>query len=142
MTSISIDQEKTDQIEIVHGSDVLTMKKEGSDWKTTDGKKLQADKISGMFSTIEFDKVKGIIDAPGTLVAYGLDKPTLEVRFKENGKELMRLSFGSDSKDPEGISIKTSDSPAVKVVSKDVYDRFNVKVTDLVDSTVSPAPKQ
>src|SRR5206468_12717425 len=42
---------------------------------------------------------------------------------------------------PEGIYIKTTDSPAVKVVSKDLFDRFNVKAEDVVEAPPpSPPP--
>jgi hypothetical protein len=50
------------------------------------------------------------------------------------------VGLGGDSKMPEGIYLKTSDKPAVKVVSKDVFDKFNVKVEDLVE-TEKPAEK-
>jgi hypothetical protein len=35
---------------------------------------------------------------------------------------------------PEGLYLKTSDLPSVKVVSKDVFDKFNVKAEDLVEA--------
>ncbi len=129
-----IDRDKTDQIEIVRGSDTLVIKKDGSDWKSADGKKLQWDKVSGMLNTLEFDKAKDIIDVPKPARAYGLDKPKMEVVFRQGGKEALRLAFGSDSKTPEGVYIGTSASSAVKVVSKDVYDKFNVKAEELVES--------
>jgi hypothetical protein len=37
--------------------------------------------------------------------------------------------------------LKTSDSPAVKVVGKDVFDKFNVKAEELVE-TPPPAEKK
>jgi hypothetical protein len=138
-----VDREKTDQIEIHRGPDVLAIKKDGSDWKSADGKKLQWDKVSGMLNSLEFDKAKDIIDAPKALATYGLDKPRLEVVFKQGMNELGRLSFGTDSKNPEGVYLKTSDSPAVKVVGKDVYDKFNVKLEDLVEpATATPSEKK
>ena len=94
-----------------------------------------------MFNTMEFDKAKDIIDAPKPAVSYGLDKPKLEVVFKQGANEGVRVSFGSDSKSPEGIYLKASSSPAVKVVSKDVYDRFNVKAEDLLETPASAPPK-
>jgi hypothetical protein len=41
---------------------------------------------------------------------------------------------------PEGIYLKTSEGPAVKVVSKDVSDKFNVKADDLVEAPEKPKP--
>ena len=45
----------------------------------------------------------------------------------------MKNSMGNDSQKPDGIYVKTSTSPAVKVVSKDVFDKFNIKTDDLVE---------
>jgi uncharacterized protein DUF4340 len=135
-----IDREKIDKIEIVRGADTITMLKSGSDWKLPDEKKLQWDKVSGMLNALDFEKAKDIIDAPKGLSTYGLDKPKLEVVLRQGSNELARVGLGGDSKMPEGIYLKTSDKPAVKVVSKDVFDKFNIKVEDLVE-TEKPAEK-
>jgi hypothetical protein len=42
---------------------------------------------------------------------------------------------------PEGIYVRTSDSPAVKVVSRDVSDKFNVKAEDLIEAPPPPPEK-
>ncbi len=136
-----LDREKADQIEIRRGTDTLALKKDGSDWKSSDGKKLQWDKVSGMFNTIEFDKAKEIIGSPKTLTAYGLDKPRLEAVFKQGSNELAKIEFGGDSKTPEGIYVKTPNSADVKVVSKDVFDKFNVKLEELLEAA-PPTPAQ
>ena len=88
--------------------------------------KLAFDKVSSFINTLDFDKAKDIIDSPGPVSKYGLDKPKMEVVFKQGANEALRLSFGGDSKTPEGIFVKAA-NPSVKVVGKDVYDRFNVK---------------
>jgi len=136
-----VDREKTDQLEIHRGGDTIVIKKDGADWKSADGKKLQWDKVSGMFNTLEFDKAKDIMDTPKALTTYGLDKPRLEAVFKQGANELVRISFGSDSKSPDGIYVKASNAAAVDVVSKDVYDRFNVNLGDLLETTAA-APKK
>jgi hypothetical protein len=69
---------------------------------------------------------------------YGLDKPKLEVILRQGNNELTRVQFGGDSKMPEGIYIKTADTPAVKVVSKDIFDKFNVKAEDVVEAAPPP----
>ena len=135
-----IDREKIDKIEILRGTDTITMLKSGSDWKLPDEKKLQWDKVSSMLNALDFEKAKDIIDAPKGLSTYDLDKPKLEVVLRQGSNELARVGLGGDSKMPEGIYLKTSDKPAVKVVSKDVFDKFNVKVEDLVE-TEKPAEK-
>jgi hypothetical protein len=42
---------------------------------------------------------------------------------------------------PEGIYLKTSDNPSIKVVSKDVFDKFNVKADDLIEAPQPAAEK-
>jgi len=129
-----IDREKIDRIEIQRGAEMIAVLKTGSEWKFPDNKKVQWDKVSGMLNTLDFEKAKDIIDAPKALSMYGLDKPKLEVVLKNGSNELVRLGFGNDSKMPEGIYLKTSATPSVKVVSKDVFDKFNVKADDLVEA--------
>jgi Domain of unknown function (DUF4340) len=129
-----IDRERIDKIEIQRGAEMISLLKTGSEWKLPDNKKLQWDKVSGMLNTLDFEKAKDVIDAPKGLSMYGLDKPKLEVVLKNGSNELVRISFGNDSKMPEGIYLKTSASPSVRVVSKDVFDKFNVKADDLVEA--------
>jgi hypothetical protein len=129
-----LDRDKIDKIEISRGTDIISLAKDGSDWKLADGKKLQFDKVSGMLNGLDFEKAKDIIDTPKALSTYGLDKPRLEIVLKQGSNELTRVSFGTESKTPEGVYLKTSENPAVKVASKDVFDKFNVKADDLVDT--------
>src|SRR5437762_3185410 len=139
-TIVKLDREKLEKVEIQRGSENISLLKSGSDWKLADGKKVQFDKVSGMFNTLDFEKVKEIVDMPKTLAAYGLDKPKLEVSFREGSNDPIRVQFGSDSKTPEGIYLKSSDAPVVKVVSKDVFDKFNVKPEDIAEAPPAPAP--
>jgi len=132
-TITRVDRDKIEKIEIQRGAEMISLLKSGSDWKLPDDKKLQWDKISAMLNGLDFEKAKEIIDAPKTLATYGLDKPKLQVVLRQGSNELVRVEFGNDSKMPEGIYLRTSASPAVKVVSKDVYDKFNVKAEDLVE---------
>lgn len=138
-TVAKLDRDKVDKIEIQRGAENVSAVKDGADWKAADGKKLQWDKISSMLNAVEFEKAKDIIDAPKSLSTYGLDKPKQEVVFRQGSNEIGRVSFGADSKMPEGIYVKTAESPAVMVVSKDIFDKFNVKAEDLVESTPAPA---
>ena len=134
-----VDPEKTDEIEIVRGTEKLSFKKSGSDWKLADGRKLQWEKVSALLNAIDFEKAKQIIDAPKGLSMYGLDKPKLELTLRQSGKDSFGLKFGGASKDPDGKYIKTTVSPAVLVVSNDLYDKLDVKVDEMVEAP-PPAP--
>jgi Domain of unknown function (DUF4340) len=135
-----IDRNAIEQIDIVRGTEKSSINKADADWKVPDGRKLQFEKISTLLTTIEFDKVKDVIDPPKALSTYGLDKPRVEVVFHKGSNEIGRLAFGAESKAPEGVYLKTSDSPAVKVVGKDVFDKFNVKAEDMVETPPAAAP--
>jgi hypothetical protein len=139
-TIAKIDRDKIDKIEIQHGPDNLSFSKSGTDWKLADGKKAQSDKVVGMLNALDFEKAKDIIDMPKGLAMYGLDRPKLEVVLRQGSTELTRVQFGGDSKMPEGIYTKTSDSPAVKVVAKDIFDKFDVKADQVVEAAPAPAP--
>jgi hypothetical protein len=129
-----LNRDKIDHIEIGNSADRFSFAKSGSDWILPDNRKLQWDKVSGMLNTLEFEKAKDVIDVPKPLQAYGLDKPKLEAVFREGSNEVLRISFGADSTSADGVYVKTSDSPAVKLVSKDLFDKFNVKVEDLLEA--------
>src|SRR2546426_3151638 len=139
-TIVKLDRDKLEKIEIQRGSENVSLLKSGSDWKLADGKKVQLDKVPGMLNTLDFEKAKDIIDMPKALATYGLDKPRLEIVFRQGSNELARIAFGSESKSPEGIYAKTSDGPAVKVITKSIFDNFSVKVEDLVETPPAPPP--
>jgi hypothetical protein len=132
-----LQRDRIDEIEIVSGADKFSFKKVEADWKLPDGRKIAFDKVSSLLSSLEFDKVSDIIDSPRGLATYGLDKPKLEVVFRQGTTELLRLSFGADSRQPEGVYLKTSEKPAVHVVPRDVFNKFNVKADALVEQTPS-----
>src|SRR4029079_6317203 len=110
-----IDRNAIEEIDILRGTEKSSINKVDADWKLPDGRKLQWEKVSTLLTTMEFDKVKDVIDPPKALSTYGLDKPRLEVVFHKGSSEIGRLTFGAESKSPEGIYLKTSDSAAVKV---------------------------
>jgi hypothetical protein len=134
-----IDRNSIEAIDIQRGADKTAIVKADADWKLADGRKLQWNLISSMLTTIEFDKTKDVIDPPKALSIYGLDKPRAEVVFRKGSNEIGRLAFGADSTNPEGVYLKTSDSGAVKVVGKDVFDKFNVKGEDLIEAAPAGA---
>jgi hypothetical protein len=129
-----------EEVEIRNGSETFSFKKDGNDWKLPDGRTLQWDKVTNLMTTLEFDKVTGIIDSPRALSSYGLERPRLEAVFRKGTTELLRLSFGGDSSQPQGVYLKASDRPSIQVVSADTFNKFNVKVNDLIEQTTTTSP--
>jgi hypothetical protein len=125
-----------DEMEIVRGADKLSLKKTGSDWALSDGRKVQESKIFEMLSTLESERAQAFLESSRTLSSVGLDKPRLELVLREKGKEVAALKFGSDSSNPAGVHVKAI-NPAIMVASKALYDKLNIKASDLVE--VQPA---
>jgi hypothetical protein len=129
-----IGRDKISEIEIQRGPDKFSFKKEGTNWKLSDGKTLSSDKVSSLLNAIEFEKALQIIDSPGSLTSYGLDKPGISVRFREGSNELLHIAFGSQKKDPDGFYLKSSRDSAVRLVSREVFNKFDVKPEDLLEA--------
>jgi hypothetical protein len=126
-----------DEMDIVGGTEKISLKKAGADWAASDGRKVQQSKISDLLNAIQTDRATSIVDSPKAPGAYGLDKPRLEVVLREKGKNVAELKFGSDSQNPAGVYLKSA-NPPIMTVSKDLYDRLNVKWSDLLEPQPSP----
>lgn len=131
-----------DEIDIVRGTEKLSLKKTGDAWAAADGRKAQESKVSDMLSAIQSEQATSIVDAARPSSAYGLDKPRLQVVLREAGKEVAALKFGSDSQNPAGIYLQ-SPLPTIVTVNKDLHDKLNVKWDDLQEAPPGPetAPK-
>jgi len=126
-----------EELEITQGTDKIVLKKDGMDWKTSDGQKASETKVFTMLNTIESARATQIMDNPGALSAFGLDKPRVTVVLRGEGKELASTSFGRENTNPAGVYAKTG-GPAVMTVPKDVFDTFNVKISDLLEPPPAP----
>jgi hypothetical protein len=126
-----------DEVNIVRGTEKLSLKKTGDTWAAADGKKIQQSKVADILGTFQGAQATSIVDSPKPLSSYGLDKPRLEVVLREKGKEVAALKFGSDSQSPAGVYLKSA-NPAILIVNKDLYDRINVKWSDLLEAQPSP----
>jgi hypothetical protein len=129
-----VDQGGIDELEIVRGAEKISAKKQGSDWKLADGRKAQMDKISSLLLAVEFERAQEIIDTPGNLSSYGLDKPRIEVILRQGGKEVLDLKFGNATRNPVGSYLKVSTNPSVMTVAEDFFAKFSLKADDLAET--------
>ncbi len=127
-----------DEIEILKGTEKLVLKKAGSDWTLADGKKAQSGKVSDMLTALESGRATQILDTPASLGSYGLDRPRVSANLRQGGKDLESVKFGRESSNPAGVYLKASGA-AVMIVGKELYDKFDVKMSDLVETQSSPA---
>jgi len=128
------DQGSIDELEIVRGAEKISAKKQGSEWKLADGRKAQMDKISSLLLAVEFERAQEIIDSPGSLSSYGLDKPRIEVTLRQAGKEVLGLKLGAAIRNPVGSYLKVSTNPTVMTVAEDFFAKFSLKADDLAET--------
>jgi hypothetical protein len=126
-----------DEMDIVAGTEKLSLKKMGDIWAASDGRKIQQLKVTDILSAIQGAQATSILDSPRSLSSYGLEKPRLEVVLREKGKEVAALRFGSDSQSPAGVYLKSA-NPSILTVNKDLYDKLNVKWSDLLEAQPGP----
>ena len=131
----SFDRDEVVEIELSRDEEQLVLRRSGDDWILPNGRKTKLDKVSGMLNALEFERSKEIIDSPGPPAQYGLGVPRLKVVLRGDGEEVLRFSLGADVDEPDGVYWKSAHETAVRVVSKDVFDRFNVTIADLIEDT-------
>jgi hypothetical protein len=90
-----------------------------------------------LLASLDGERALAFEDAPKPLARYGLDKPRLETVLYEKGKELARVQFGAENSTPAGVFVKGT-NPAIQTVKKDLYDKLNVRQSDLVEPPPAP----
>jgi hypothetical protein len=140
-TVARFNRDAVDEIEIVRSQQRIIARKKDDQWTLADGRLLQGGRISEMLSNVEFERALGMVDQAAP--SHGVSPGRIRVIFREAGKEVMDLTFGRDSTTPEGVYAKTAASPAVFVVSRTLYDTFDVAEGDLIETPppANPAPK-
>jgi len=126
------DRDSVDELEIVRGTEKISLKKQAAEWKMADGRKVEEDKISSLLVAVEFERAQEIVDSPGAPSMYGLDKPRIEVTLRQAGKDVLGLRFGGPTRKPEGSYLQVSMNPAVMTVAEDFFAKFSLKVDDFV----------
>ena len=114
------------------GTIVLAMAEDG--WELPGQGPARLETLTRMFSAVEFERVADIIDNPGPLAAYGLDVPRMRVVFEADGGEALAFGFGRETPDGDSVYWKSDAEPEVKVVSREVFERFDVGAEDLLEA--------
>ncbi len=143
-TIASFERSSVELIEISGGEDTIELHRTGSDWFADDDRAVDSSQVSAMLDALEFEQATGILDDPEPLGVYGLDEPRLQVILKDSaGSVLLDARFGADTGDGNQLYWKSAAESQVKVVSKDVFDVFDVTEDELLDplppaATTSP----
>ena len=134
------DRSRVTAIRFEREDDSFALAMRGEGWELPDQRSAKLETISLMFNAIEFEPATAIIDAPGPLSGYGLDSPRLRVVFEADSEEILAFGFGDDTADGDGLYWRSETEKEVKVVSKDVFDRFDLTAEDLLDTESQTAP--
>ena len=131
-TIAEFDRSEVTAIRFEREGDSLSLAMGGGGWELPDQRPAKLESISLMFNAVEFERVADIIDAPGPLGGYGLNPPRLRVVLESDGEEMLAFGFGDDTADGDALYWRSETETQVKVVSKDIFDRFDVTAEDLL----------
>ena len=132
-TIASFERSSVDLIEISGGDGAIELHRTGSDWFASDDRAVDSSQVSAMLDALEFEQATGIVDAPEPLGIYGLDEPRLRVILKDSaGLALLDAAFGADADDADHLYWKSAAESQIKVLSKNVFDAFDVTEDELL----------
>ena len=97
-------------------------------------------KISSLISDVELLTAEDFADdLPASLKPFGLDQPRIRCKLMQNGAAVADLMIGAN-KDAALLYAKTGSSATVYLTRRAIFDKLNVRLTDLADAeTASPA---
>ncbi len=121
-----------DSILLENSNGHFTFTKENGEWFFGDDKKkADFDAVTGILDALGSDTLE-LIDNPSALPTYGLDKPTVRVILKQQGKVVVECSMGISTE--KGVYARTQGDPAVKVVESESYEKLIKSDEDFVES--------
>jgi hypothetical protein len=137
---IAIQRWDVDSIILTNTKGSFSFVKTGGEWYlAAPKKKAKWDAISGILDAME-KPVKGWVDKPSSLEAYGLDKPKIHIVLKQGTNILADCSFGKAAKD--GIFAQVKGDSAVKVADPLGLDLLDRGEADMVELPATSTPKK
>lgn len=132
-TLLRFNPDAVETIEISGGDGAIELHRTGSDWLAGDDRAVDSGQVSAMLDALEFEQATGIVDDPEPLGIYGLDEPRLRVILKDSaGSVLLDAAFGADADDADHLYWKSAAESQIKVLSKNVFDAFDVTEDELL----------
>jgi hypothetical protein len=127
-----------DSIVLTNPKGAFNFTKSSGDWVFGDAKmKTKWDAVNGILDAME-KQVKQLIDTPGALSTYGLNKPVIHVVLKQGDTVRVDCAFGKEMKD--GFYAQVKGESSVKIADKESFDKLNKGEPDFVEAP-APAPK-
>ncbi|MBN2243809.1 MAG: DUF4340 domain-containing protein [Acidobacteria bacterium] len=106
--------------------------KESGEWFLGDAKnKADFDAVNGILDALESDALE-LIDKPGSLSSYGLDKPAVRVVLKQKDRVVADCSLGRTTE--KGVYARIQADPAVKVMGPESYEKLTKNEEDFIEN--------
>ncbi len=127
--------------EVVTAGDTITVEPDGQKWRMTrpSPRPADADAVSALLEKLGGAKVKEfVVEAPGSLAPYGLDRPLRLSVFvgKEKDRSTKTLLFGKTDEVKKGVYAMRPGESSVLLVPDDVWRAIPQNVAVLRDKTV------
>ncbi|MFQ5930512.1 MAG: DUF4340 domain-containing protein, partial [Acidobacteriota bacterium] len=135
---LAFERSKVQAIEIINPSNEIRLTKQDDDWVLESPLQERADQssVSSLLSKLEFAEAQEFVsEQPEELKSYGLDKPKVKVRVRQEGEDRWRtLELGK--KKEEDYLARNPDRSPVFTVKEDVLEKLNEKVWEFRDKEV------
>lgn len=124
-TLVKFERDKVDAVEVATGGKVMTLAKEGSDWKLTRPVQTKADfgSVEGLIGRLQSAQMKSIVStepSPADLKKYGLDKPAETVTLMM-GSARATIELGAKAED-NTVYARDMSRPVVMTVETALAD--------------------
>ena len=137
-SALKFDRDKVAEVEIRRPNDELHMIKKDDQWRLTQPIEDRGDetKISGLLSSLDSARADRFVDQPPeSLSKYGLEKPAVIVRLREEGKDdWSELQLGAP--DGDDYFARNPQRTAVFSLRKQVYDDLTQDAAHFRDLSV------
>ncbi|MDA2930566.1 DUF4340 domain-containing protein [Acidobacteria bacterium AH-259-O06] len=135
---LAFEKSKVQAIEIINPSNEIRLTKQDEYWVLESPLQERADQssVSSLLSKLEFAEAQEFVsEQPEELKSYGLDKPKVKVRVRQEGEDRWRtLELGK--KKEEDYLARNPDRSPVFTVKEDVFEKLNEKVWEFRDKEV------
>lgn len=139
--AVGFDRDKVTEVDIRRPSDEVHLVKKDDQWQLTQPINDRGDEtqISSLLSTLQFAKADRFVEEkPEALEKFGLDKPDVVVRVREEGKDSWsELQLGSrDGKTGDDYFARNPQKAPVFTLKKEVYDGLTEAASKFRDRSV------
>ncbi len=141
--ALAFDRNAAQVVEIIRPADTIRLKKQEEKWILESPIQDTGDEatVSGVLSALEFAEAqKFVAEEAADLAAYGLDKPEVTVRIREQGKDSWRtLQIGK--KEGDQYLARSLDRTPVFTLQSDVRDKLVQPAAEFRDKSVVDVPQ-